>query len=124
MSKFQKRVSTKWFSPKGTKYDSPGQGRASVARQAAALGLMRKRIFGRARGFTINRHVTEADTRSRFDFVLGRAPSFGGVNRSDDGEVAFSTQGFRPGLSYFALSGQSCCMRWLHVSQNSLSINL
>ncbi len=115
-----KKVSTMCISPKGTRYVSPGQGRVSVARQAAALGFVYKRMFGRARSFAINRHVTEADTKPRFDFVLDCTPSCCDVNRSDDGAFALRTQGCALGCHIFALSGQGVSTRWLFEPQKFL----
>ncbi len=109
----QNRVGPKCISPKGTKYNSPGQGQASVARQAAAQGLVCIQMVGRARSFASNRHSTEAEIKPRPDFVLGRAPLSGSVNCSDDGDFKFLTQGSRPGLLYFAPSGQCCVTRYL-----------
>jgi len=113
MVEFQDRLDRKCVSPKGTKYNSPGQGQASIVSQAAALGSMRRQIFGRARNFAINRRATEAETKPQLGFVLGHAASCDDVNRSDDGSVCHPTQGSRPGLSYLAPSGQSCGTHWL-----------
>ncbi len=44
MVEYQNKVRTNCISPKGTKYNSPGQGRMSAARQAAALGLCANKL--------------------------------------------------------------------------------
>jgi len=108
MGKFRNTVGTKCFSPKGTKYDSPGQGRTSVARQAAALDSECRQVFGRARSFAIIRRIAEAETKPRFDFVFGHTASSNNANCSDDAIENFPTQGSRPGLSYFPPSGKFC----------------
>lgn len=113
MGRFFISAGTECISPEGTKYNSPGLGRASAAKQAAALGSVCERMFGRARSFAIKRRAIEADTRPRLDFVLGRAPSNDNVNRSDDGDADFLTQGSRLGLPYFVPSGQPWGTHWL-----------
>ncbi len=112
MAEFQNRVGRHCTSPKGTGYASPGQGQASEARLAAALGLMRRFSFGRVISFAINRHATEANTNPRLSFVLDHTLPCGNANRSDDGAFAFLAQGSRPWLSYFSPSGQSCGNRY------------
>jgi len=106
VTKFHNRVGINIFSPKGTKYVSPGQDRASVARQAAALGWIGRLSLGRVKNVAIIRHATEADTRPRLDFVLDLAPSSGDVHRSDDGVSVPLTQGVALGYHIVALSGQ------------------
>ena len=78
---------------KGPTQRSPGQGSASAASRAAALGRHHPPGGGRALTCKYHRHLTEAAIDPRIGYVLGYAPMVGKVFRSDEFQVNRITQG-------------------------------
>jgi len=79
----QHQTAQPFICPERATYHSPGQGQASEARRAAALGLVCQEPIGRAVRSASNRHIVEAGIKPRLDFVLGKVPKFIHAFRSD-----------------------------------------
>jgi len=79
--------------PQRGKTSQPRARQASIARLAAALGSICLQVLGRVCSSANQRHVTEAETHLRLDFVLSNVPLLNHAILSDDCWVAYQTQG-------------------------------